>query len=228
MSVTFVWTDEIYNKITSAWPRDADVRMEKMNLPFDHMWWCWEGPKHIHTSTGETGYVDSLLIRTSPVDGHVRLLALGEVREPWRPLMRIMDLKVGEKVYKPGSKAEEIGFDALTLAGVAFLNSPYSKVERAQETKPRVLRKRKRKRKREQSSIDVNDEVYFITLRQDSAPGTPTGRSHTYAHRFRVRGHLRNQPYGPGKSKRKLIWVDDFEKGPEDAPLKPAMYKVVR
>lgn len=29
---------------------------------------------------------------------------------------------------------------------------------------------------------------------------------------FKVRGHFRMQPYGPGLSKKKLIWIDEFEK----------------
>jgi len=29
---------------------------------------------------------------------------------------------------------------------------------------------------------------------------------------FKVRGHFRFQPYGPGSSKRKLTWINDFEK----------------
>lgn len=35
--------------------------------------------------------------------------------------------------------------------------------------------------------------------------------------RWVVRGHWRNQPYGPGSSERKLIWVEPHWKGPADA-----------
>jgi hypothetical protein len=34
-----------------------------------------------------------------------------------------------------------------------------------------------------------------------------------------VRGHLRNQPHGPQKSLRKVIWIEPHFKGPEDAPI---------
>jgi len=35
--------------------------------------------------------------------------------------------------------------------------------------------------------------------------------------RFMVRGHWRNQAYGPGRSKRKLLWIKPFWKGPKNA-----------
>lgn len=40
-----------------------------------------------------------------------------------------------------------------------------------------------------------------------------------YSHRWVVRGHWRQQPYGPGGTLRKPIWVTSHIKGPQDAPL---------
>jgi hypothetical protein len=37
--------------------------------------------------------------------------------------------------------------------------------------------------------------------------------------RFAVKGHWRNQPYGPGREKRRLILIPPHLKGPEDAPF---------
>jgi hypothetical protein len=37
------------------------------------------------------------------------------------------------------------------------------------------------------------------------------------SYRFWVRGHWRNQPYGPERSLRKLIWIEPFQKGPDFA-----------
>jgi hypothetical protein len=42
-----------------------------------------------------------------------------------------------------------------------------------------------------------------------------------WSSRWVVRGHFRSQPYGPGRSRRKVIYVDSFVKGPENLPLRP-------
>ncbi len=42
-----------------------------------------------------------------------------------------------------------------------------------------------------------------------------------WASRWVVRGHFRSQPYGPGRTKRKVIFVDSFVKGPDNLPLRP-------
>jgi len=39
------------------------------------------------------------------------------------------------------------------------------------------------------------------------------------AYQYCVRGHPRNQAFGPGHSLRKLIWIEPFWKGPKDAPI---------
>lgn len=44
-----------------------------------------------------------------------------------------------------------------------------------------------------------------------------------YSHRWIVRGHMRNQPYGPrhveGGQKHERVWIAPYIKGPEDKPL---------
>lgn len=44
-----------------------------------------------------------------------------------------------------------------------------------------------------------------------------TGR--TYTHRWMVRGHWRQQAYGPGRSQRRTQYVEPYIKGPAGAPL---------
>ncbi|WBB69115.1 hypothetical protein [Micromonospora sp. WMMD812] len=46
----------------------------------------------------------------------------------------------------------------------------------------------------------------------DSAPVRTT--------RFWVSGHWRNQPYGPGRSLRRPVYINPFLRGPDDAPIK--------
>lgn len=40
-----------------------------------------------------------------------------------------------------------------------------------------------------------------------------------YTHQWVVRGHWRQQPYGPQRSQRRTTWVPSYIKGPEGAPL---------
>jgi hypothetical protein len=39
--------------------------------------------------------------------------------------------------------------------------------------------------------------------------------------RQEVAGHFKLQPYGPGQASRKLIWVASYQRGPEQAPIRP-------
>lgn len=44
--------------------------------------------------------------------------------------------------------------------------------------------------------------------------------------RVRVRGHIRNQPYGPGRMYRRLQWIEPYFKGPEDGEMANAITEV--
>ena len=54
--------------------------------------------------------------------------------------------------------------------------------------------------------------------RAEHQAGDPSGREHQY--RWWVRGHWRNQPHGPGRSQRRLIYIDPQVRGPLDKPIK--------
>lgn len=41
-----------------------------------------------------------------------------------------------------------------------------------------------------------------------------------------VAGHFKLQPHGPGMTLRKLIWVENYLRGPQDAPLRPRAVRV--
>jgi hypothetical protein len=77
-------------------------------------------------------------------------------------------------------------------------------------------------------------EVNVVTLREDEpaivwknpyADPSPI----LWSHRWRVRGHYRNQYY-PSTGEYHLIWIESFIKGPEDRPLleKDTLYVVKR
>lgn len=53
-----------------------------------------------------------------------------------------------------------------------------------------------------------------------------TGR--TYTHRWMVRGHSRNQPHGPNRSKRSVRWMPSYIKGPAGTPPRKKLVDAVR
>ena len=67
-----------------------------------------------------------------------------------------------------------------------------------------------------------HQDVTLIDLRRLEHKTTDTAEpvSRQYQHRWLVRGHWRQQAYGPERSLRKPVWVPSHIKGPADAPLK--------
>jgi hypothetical protein len=60
------------------------------------------------------------------------------------------------------------------------------------------------------SKIDCTPAIHdFIEGKAKSGPKV----------QYLVRGHWKHQPYGPGRSLRKLIQIEPYWKGPEDAPI---------
>lgn len=73
--------------------------------------------------------------------------------------------------------------------------------------------------------------VRVINLRQLTPSFHPDGDVEStrreYDHQWIVSGHMRNQPYGPGRSKRRLQWIAPYTKGPEGTELRvPETVKV--
>lgn len=67
--------------------------------------------------------------------------------------------------------------------------------------------------------------VTIVCLRRQRHPDStgsmpPTCADPTFHHRWLVRGHWRQQPYGPGRAFKRPVWIAPFVKGPDDAPLK--------
>lgn len=67
-------------------------------------------------------------------------------------------------------------------------------------------------------------DITYVTLRRAYIPtekpeyGTNPDGSRYY-HRWITSGHWREQPYGPGRERRRRIWIPDHIKGPEGAPM---------
>jgi hypothetical protein len=69
-------------------------------------------------------------------------------------------------------------------------------------------------------------EVRVVDLRH--ATGAGQGHGHALTKRFIVRGHWRNQAYGPRSTLRRPTWIAPHIKGPDDAPLdtRPTVYRL--
>lgn len=75
------------------------------------------------------------------------------------------------------------------------------------------------------SSLGRPTDVQMVDVRapqrgMPDADRPDGGSGRSYHHRWIVRGHWRQQPYGPEQSLRRPQWIADYIKGPEAAPIK--------
>jgi hypothetical protein len=70
-----------------------------------------------------------------------------------------------------------------------------------------------------------DESLFTLTrLRASAEVGRPKNTvpiSWSLTGRQEVTGHFKLQAYGPQLSLRRMIWVDFYQRGPEDAPLRP-------
>lgn len=98
-------------------------------------------------------------------------------------------------------------FAAFRLAGQGNL------AEQSTERPPRPERRRA-----ERAGLPERD-VRVVRLRRGVSGGGGDGSGREYRHRWVVRGHWRQQPWGPGRAFRRPVYVLPHVKGPEGAPL---------
>lgn len=84
-------------------------------------------------------------------------------------------------------------------------------------------------RRAERAGHDPEVRVLKMRGRSPVATATQPGPgTRQYRHRWVVQPHIVNQPYGPGRSLRKLILRGPFTKGPADAPfVPPKVWRIV-
>lgn len=102
------------------------------------------------------------------------------------------------------------------------MNQPIAVLER-----PEVDRSTRRRMTR----MKIPPQVTVITLRRPENPHRHDEEGHVeWQHHWVVRGHPRWQAYGPGRSERKLIWINPHVRGNLDAPLHQSdkVYRVSR
>lgn len=71
-------------------------------------------------------------------------------------------------------------------------------------------------------------EITVVTLRRLRRRTMNPGNGEPLKWRSTVKEHYRNQAWGPGRQLRRRILIEEHERGPEDAPHKPAKPKVIR
>ena len=88
---------------------------------------------------------------------------------------------------------------------------------------PGHIERHARKRYQREHKLAEPPTVRVVALRKTAAQPVEHTESEATRHltvRFVVSGHPRLQPCGPGRTDKKLIWIDPYPKGPADAPFK--------
>lgn len=83
-----------------------------------------------------------------------------------------------------------------------------------------LVPKTKAARKDAKKGRSANVTVIDLHTPKHLATGDADESGRVYTHRWMVRGHWRNQPHGPNRSKRSVRWIPSYIKGPAGKPLK--------
>ena len=160
-------------------------------------------------------------IRLNLCTRSTRLPGRGLVGSP--PLEPVIDMGFKspldfEKIDDKDSVADKIGISAWLATAWHLMTIPTTaSVTPATVAKP----KKPGVSKNTQEPRQVRD-VKIVDLRplhHHSEETAKAGDRNTPGHRWVVRGHWRNQPYGKKRAKRRVQWVESYIKGPDGAPL---------
>lgn len=117
------------------------------------------------------------------------------------------------------------GFEAIKYAtdwfkSMFLLLSQQSVSETAEEAPPRAARRRA-------DRAGVNPIIRVIRLPRRVREHASAEHGHVeWQSRWIVRGHWRQQPWGPERSRIRPVWIAPHVKGPEDKPLKPVAHRL--
>ena len=67
--------------------------------------------------------------------------------------------------------------------------------------------------------IDLHPQRRKLIITPDDVDADSAGPRRRLTTRHVVRGHWTHQPHGKGRALRRLQWIDDYIRGPQDAPL---------
>jgi hypothetical protein len=216
-AIPFLWTDEM--RVTAAALDDLPRHVvSKAIMPYDRMWWTWQGSVPLHLD-GQEMWCDGILLLN--VGLGIQASFVYEIEEGAQMTTITMPRIEYGSTY-PNDFLGEKKNATIILQMLAFLNSPYVSAE---------LRSVNRARRREQAraQVPVATGAHFIVLRNEAKAHAPHDDSdgRDWKNRWWVRGHFRAQWY-PSEGAHHVIWVAPYIKGPEDAPVKTPVYKVAR
>lgn len=84
------------------------------------------------------------------------------------------------------------------------------------------------KRRMAKQNVPFVPMVKVITLRRlEEHKPTNQSREVDWQYQWPVSGHWRNQ-YFPSTDENRIIWIEDYIKGPEDKPLRPPQHKIYK
>ena len=110
------------------------------------------------------------------------------------------------------SRWEDRVINLLAATLVVAASDRIAEVTESTETKTQLKRRR--------SSRRVRATVRVVNMKRAPATGRAHGESEReYQNRWLVSGHIRSQPFGPGRTQRRLQWVAPYIKGPADKPF---------
>jgi hypothetical protein len=111
------------------------------------------------------------------------------------------------------------------MAALSFMNSPYV----TQQEQPMTRRERKNLGLGRADEQEPQNVLRYIDLRAAEVHPAEHGDAHDvqWKCRWLVRCHQRAQWY-PSTQSHKIIWIESFIKGPDNAPIKQEAYRVNR
>ncbi|WP_280410774.1 hypothetical protein [Nocardia asiatica] len=117
--------------------------------------------------------------------------------------------------HDAGQRADSVPILAATVAAWHLMQQP-TLADTWRETADKKTARALARAGREDLGVTVVD------LRRLYRPTDPDHRpesGRSYSHRWVVTGHWRKQAHGPDRALRKRIWIPDYIKGPDGAPL---------
>lgn len=136
---------------------------------------------------------------------------------------------VGSSSYDSSAFTEEMtDVDERTsfLIGRLIVNTCLMMTDRTNVTEPKESKKKGKSRRRESDEPHVRnyvlgkDKKLVHDCREAVRSFLETGREGSQINvQVLVAGHWKNQPHGPRMSLRKMMWVEPYWRGPEEAPI---------
>lgn len=168
-----------------------------------------EGEKHIHDIPNDCGIIFTnngfTLYLSNPADKQVKLMAFGFTRNALTTYAFLTnDLRYGGVVANLDANGQPFNDDDYLNSYINSLLTAIYFIHNC-ETEQKVLKPKEKHRangekhyNESNSNVVILDCKWFTELIRD----TP----------FHVRGHLRWQVCGEGRKRRRLIWIEEFEK----------------